>query len=545
MGSGMKKKLAAVLMFMSLCGALGCSESDEDKDCQGNVRKCVDGVVFRCSSGHWKEMKQSCDLQAKTCIGGLRKCSGDVLMACKRGVWETDENCGESGKACDPDSVSCIPCSGDEKACFGNTIKQCREGAWEVLEKCEGDTPVCRSDTVQCQACEDGKYSCLGKALRKCEAGEWQMLKTCDEGVCDLETLSCRICKDGQKQCSGDVLQTCKSGEWADSEDCGTKGLQCDPVQLSCRDLTCDPGSRKCEKYKDSAFSYTCPDGFWQKERQCRFGTCAHNGKQCSDALCEIGERRCKKNDAGEDVLEECDGYDFQPIEVCDIKCSSYSTVPVPYCAECKFHSSICKDGAVSWCNLVDVWEKVKDCASGSCQDDTRCPEDECQYLDTKCVANGNGGRQYHCAPVDGVMKWKEGISCGGGCFSDGKNCQNCPPGERRCWDDRVVECRDNDWREVKTCDPGLCQNGACRVCSEGDWKCDIRTATAMVCENNNWKRTKCASGYCEDEYACLDATCALQDTLKCIGDTELRCSIDHKWVFKRRCVCVNGSCMD
>ena len=533
--SDMKRIVFIGMACVSLFGT-GCSESEEmGKICNQNAKKCVDGVVFRCAGGSWSETKQKCDLEAKTCVGGLLKCSGDKLQTCKQGKWVTSEDCEESGASCNPESVSCIACSGNETGCFARKVKRCVNGVWEVVETCSGETPYCNSETASCQACEEGEVACASKDLRKCEHGEWQILQTCEDGICDQELGACRLCNDGEKQCDGNVLQVCKSGKWEEVENCAEKSLQCDAGHLDCRDMSCETGAMKCEKDGDKAYFYTCPEGLWVKQKNCRFGTCANNKRQCSEATCEIGDTKCDGNE-----LLECDGYAYVRKETCDIKCTSSASEPHPYCAECIFRTSMCKDGALYWCNASDVWEKKKDCVSGSCLDSTKCPEDSCHYLDQKC----ENSKQSACVLENDVATWTTGVVCGLGCYDD-KVCAECPSGEKKCWDDRVVECRNNEWHEVKTCGAGLCVNGVCRICSEGDWKCDIATATGMVCKNNQWVRNKCSSGYCEDAYACLDIECALQDSLHCVENTELRCSIDHKWVYKRRCTCVNGSCID
>ena len=544
----MRRVIAVVVCVWAVC-VWGCTDNTEQGEtaCVINVKKCVDGIVFRCDGGSWKETKQSCNLNGKVCIGGMRKCNGDKLMTCSKGSWAVAENCEETSKLCDEESLMCIGCSGDEVACDGEVLKQCRDGVWESTETCSGDTPFCNPDAARCQACKEGKVGCASKKLRKCEDGEWHILKTCDEGECDVETMSCRVCTEKEKRCNDGVLQTCQAGVWKDTKDCSAAQLHCDDVRYECRDLTCEPGAMKCEKYGDDAFFYTCSEaGVWQKHTKCRFGNCAKGKPQCAEAKCEIGERKCQKNDTENDVLLECDGYDFAPKEECEIMCRDGSSKK-PYCAECKFHTSTCMNGAVYWCNSEDIWEKVKDCASGACEDATKCSEDECRYLDEQCRMSGSNARKYNCVHEDGEIHWKGGIYCGQECHSDGIQCLVCHEGETKCWEDRVAKCIDNDWHEVEKCTAtGVCRNGKCLLCYEDDVKCNIWSGSYSICTNNKWiSKGKCESGYCYDEYACLEADCGRQGRTHCINNTELQCSSDSTWKVKRKCSCLEGVCLD
>ena len=236
----------------------------ENKRCDAETQKCVDGCVDECLSG-----------EMKCTNGGMKTCGQYDNDACTE--WSASEPCG-TGKKCSDDEKSCVNACGDackpgEMKCDGETLKQCKLDddacpTWSTIETCSEGT-VCNATRGSCSEpcgdnCNPGTYTCDEATLKVCEIDDdecpsWNVAKTCDEGTqCDAAAGQCteacgEKCNAGVYKCDGSALKQCKTNDngctsWEVITTCNTNQT-CSSEQGKC--LTnctnaCTPGEVKC-----------------------------------------------------------------------------------------------------------------------------------------------------------------------------------------------------------------------------------------------------------------------------------------------------------
>ena len=114
--------------------------------------------------------------------------------------------------------------------------------------------------------------------------------------------------------------------------------------------------------------------------------------------------------------------------------------------------------------------------------------------------SNGSNGQH-----PNGFYNYNGGI---GGTFARFEtSLGTCLSSSRRCWSPSVLQqCIDGKWGGLMFCIYGCNPSSLrCRICKEGERKCDEEDKNVLVCSHDSWKTQICESGCYRDE--CLSGS--------------------------------------
>jgi hypothetical protein len=370
---------------------------------------------------------------------------GLVMLHCGNGGPEcqTDADCLQkhgAGWICDSEAGECVLCTPDctgkccgPNGCGGTCPDDCPTGYTCNPASCDcetdpgectddqdcinvyGDNYTCNLTTNQCECNPDcagkccGPNGCGGDCPDACTPPS-----TCNQTTCECESPPCT----SDSQCA--TTECCKEGK-CEAEDCA--GLDCGPDRVCGRECgPCDTGETCVDGKCEAGGDVLCPEG-----QSCELVT-QDGMKACVIAPLTIptGTPVCSAADPS------CEGNRF---------CLQVSDTEF-YCVEI---CGSCPDGQE--CFTIGGGLRVCLTPEGQmpanpppCSDTVDCTGN------TICLINSSTGDYLGCAYL---------------CSNDYNPCTN---GERKCEGDVVMECQNNAWVEVETCDPDtqICEDGAC-----------------------------------------------------------------------------------
>ena len=266
---------------------------------------------------------------------------------------------------------------------------------------------------------------------------------------------------------------------------------------------------------------------------------------------------------------------------------------------QCSYGDYECEDGNSYWCGYSGndlLWQFFEECPNGCDYATGRCAADNGNNSGNN-AGNNNGGNNggnnngdnnggnnngdgnnqkpacnngdYRCSGSARLQcqndNWEFAENCENGCDASTGNCNAksegneenvnsgentdtviCSENEYECSGDQKMQCKNNDWTVVETCENG-CESGECQEaqpdnsCTDGTLKCSDDGANVMICEDNEWTEHEVCSISCNtSKNKCLE--CSNGD--KCNGDMLMTCS-DGEWTFKETCSlgCANDKC--
>lgn len=402
------------------------------------------------------------------CVAGEYRCNGERLERCRgdRSGYRLVDLCATPDQ-CNLNTDSCRPCVPGEVHCRGSVLEVCTDqSTWQVGEDCQ-TRALCeqarRAGGTTCPApvCAPGELRCEGATLLGCREGRdgWEVIDVCESAaLCQQGILAGRTpagceppaCQPGEHRCEGARLLRCNADStgWDERADCVDPGA-CSASTASCG--PCPPGSYECS----GAELRRCTDtGTFESARQCDApALCDAANATCLPAQCDSpGEVRCRP-DLGVYALEECTADRTWKL--------------VRYCA------------AEVLCNA-----EARRCEPAACVPGTlRCRNQERE----RCSADGTEWiSQEVCAP-------------GSVCDPEAGCVEGCTPGETRCNNVYLEECRDGTWTRLERCaTSGLCdaEGRQCLApeCGEalGTAKCEGGLLYQCRADRNGWETVTC-----------------------------------------------------
>lgn len=374
------------------------------------------------------------------------------------GACQSDKDCKELGKVCDPLTKVCVACLTDAEcapsqhcvaySCQGYTGCANSLGCKAAKGPDGKDQPICDQGIGECSACLSAA-DC--PASHDCKAKQCIPFKSCQNStdcskdeVCNKSINRCVQCL-GDNDCSANQL--CEAGQCnsfipcSSDKQCTDKGLLCDQTKGKCA---------QCLQNSDCPAIYNCQGVGVAKSGKCVLDICAQGQGACAT------NQKVTCNQVG-------DGYGSpQP-------CPGQSTCVAPGGKpECKVW--VCTPGA-------------------SCQGEkaVECSADGLEVLkSTDCTASAQK------------------------CFGGACKTQICSPGQSFC-DANAVKLCDSDGLSgsvQKTCSSSeFCDTGACKsqICAPNQPACDGNSASqcnpngsGYLSGGSECGKDKCIAGQCK-----------------------------------------------
>jgi hypothetical protein len=380
---------------------------------------------------------------------------------------QSDKDCKDLGKVCDPLTKVCVACLTDA---------ECAPNQHCVAYACQGYTPC-----VNSLACKGAKGP-DGKEQPICD-------QTIGECSACLSAADCPASHDcTAKQCI--VYTTCKN-----STDCS-------------KDEVCDKAANRCVQClgdNDCTTNQLCENG------KCNAYIPCTSDKQCTDKglLCNQSIGKCAQ------CLQNTDCpaiYNCQPAGV-----AQTGVCVIDICAP---GQGACSNNAKVTCNSVgDGYGSPQ-----SCPNQTTCVapggKPECKAWACAPGANCQGDKAVECSS-DGfeVVKTTDCAASGQKCFAGACKAQICSPGQAFCDGQVAKQCdaAGGSSSTVKTC--GLsefCDGGTCKpqICLPNQPVCDANSAKTCNSVGSGYTDSgkdcgptaKCISGDCKAKL-CTPAT--------------------------------------
>ncbi|MEM4245432.1 MAG: hypothetical protein QXR60_04490, partial [Candidatus Nanoarchaeia archaeon] len=388
-------------------GTLNCGTCSSGYVCN-STGQCVSGTCSPtevCTDGLDNDCDGLIDCKDSDCSGlNACICTSPVAEVCNNGK---DDDC--------DGLIDCV----DSDCSSNNACQSCNPQCSKVI--CKPRTEICNNgldddcdNTIDCvdSDCSTNLFCCVGDQCG-CPNG----MTLCSDGVCrascsvDPPCNNNGVCDSGESCTCADCFSkqdSCKPGNICDAN---TKHCECQIGLLPCSDGSCkdhcgacgdnviDPGE-SCDGSQWGSIE-NCKDlGFSGGTLSCTLN-CNFNTSNCIDSVGFCG-------DGVRNVGEECDGFDWGPIDSCSDL--GFSGGVLDCSSNCKFDTSGCYD--VPGCDSDD------DCPSGAvCGGDGKCgcPDGTDLCADGSCSSSCSfkgcvgspdnicsSGESCHCADCEG-----------------------------------------------------------------------------------------------------------------------------------------------
>ncbi len=529
------------------------------------------------------------------CAAGEMRCEGAALQRCAEDgtSFVTVQTC-RSAALCDARSASCgaATCLADEMTCRGSELHVCNAERtdFELFDTCESPAH-CSATTRRCleTPCAAGDLRCNRSAdsaavLERCGEGDWGALDVCaTRQLCDetlsnsagaltinsdgqievafeeTEVSSCLLaaCRPGELRCEGASLVRCSEGQthFELVEQCASASLCEQSVASgaeSCPEAECQAGEFRCSL--DGALEVCGDDrtGYRLVQQCIGAAFCDAADGTCNDAPCPPGAQscngpqpqRCREDQTGFDPI----GEPCVTSALCnDDGESAFCEEPTCRRGELSGDEYACDGALLSRCNEnLTGYDAVETCAAPElCDASAReCRAPLCELGEHRC----EGALLQLCNA--GRTGFDTAENCGDASQCDaalGACSDPCEPGSSRCTPQgRIEECRDRltGWQEVADClTPQLCDaEEGCTppLCAEGATRCRPEGASAVLerCPRGRERFDEVAT--CQPDELC-DAVANQCDeceagSVRCDGDTLVRCSADGQSETRQRC---------
>lgn len=445
-----------------------------DEDCAEGER-CLDEVcveVEDCDSDDDCDDGEVCSEGAclpQICEPGATRCEENAVATCDEdGLAETVDACdegtvcllGDAGASCvtqicEPDSVQCADAL---------TISTCDETGTLLSEEACDDGFVCTDGVCEEMACEPFDIGCLDNGTAfACDAnGRIEALPCGENQYCQDAQCFDRVCEPDTISCDGGTLVSCDElgaeetrTVCNETPDCLDNEFGCSCTENACRQLVCEPGSRRCI----ANTSQVCADDglSWSLPEDCGDGLCVEG--TCLDVVCEPGSGLCDGeilsvcNENGtEETVTNCADQG----QLCDAE--RFACVD----RACEPDARVCNGNSVFGCNdRGDGFEPIEEC-----QDGERCRGGQCQDTCEPGARRCNGNTLYTCLD-DGVNEESEDCGDAAICLVDRCVPQVCEPGAGGCRGSLVTVCNENgtafEPTDTDCADDGMaCDAGEC-----------------------------------------------------------------------------------
>ncbi|GFY44809.1 tenascin-X [Trichonephila inaurata madagascariensis] len=459
------------------------NENNKNCRCHEGYKPFKDTQCVECNCGE----NGDCDLNEKgqkvcRCHDGFAVKTKNKNTTCVE-TCESDDDCENSGKCKDKNSVKFCECVSGTTGDKCESITECVTGTYRLCEESGGECTL-KDSIVEC-ACEPKKLD--------------QTLKMCREKCGENKDCS------NEAECKDNLCQ-CKKGTSGD--DCSTidncKQLNCEGINAECiYNKTIGNGTCKCN---DGNFLYVnnkCVEKCKTKE------DCTH-GAACEAELC-----RCLPGTSG-DKCEKNDGC-------AELNCEDIK-------GKCVY--DIKEKKATCECTDKEYVYKDKKCIAKWCLENCKNDVSICSYLKGTGVCLCKDIKKYYDYATDTckVAKKEEKKctnDCGplGWCFKKDKDTEEC-----RCDPKFAVAVK------------GKCELNAKSICAtkllleDDPYKCKCN-GTFKYAQNG----ITCEKRTCSDEYAlndCKSRGASCEDVWK-VKEVGYKCTCPEGYVMD------NGKCLD
>ena len=517
-----------------------CGDGACEPDLEENCDSCADDCTCEAPAVCFDEVCCTPDCLARQCgddgcggvcgeCGAEEVCSVDAT--CAPMPCDSDLDCAEFGKVCDPLSRTCVACLTATDCGEGDYI--CEGKSCVEITPCgsslDCDNQVCDEVAGFCVDCLDDA-DCEGDAI--CQYKYCIPITPCDSSldctgqVCNKDKGYCVDCLENadcgvNAECTG--MDVCVSYTPCDSD------LDCTP-----HGMLCDKGLGRCVDCLDNV---DCPDVYHCRNRDCVLDVCVPGKGSCDGSVAVV-------------CLDDGSGYGNP------VTCGAEQYCDDGVCSDwlCSPDSVYCEGNIVKTCDAKgSSFVSEVDCSEAAvCVDDV-CVAKVCEPSELTCT---NDFEYKQCNLLGTV--WNTPVTCQEDHFCEDGLChqQICKPETTYCASDTLVE----------TCNAkgnGSISNVMCvqnTTCLEGECVPVICTPTTKTCiggkigtcnaTGSDYIMTACGGEqYCK-EGACYDWVCE-PDTLLCDANIASLCNADgSEIVHTTDCTesaqhCVVGFCKD
>ncbi len=240
--------------------------------CMALDHRCNGNVYERCNAlGTAWMADQDCNPAGQMCqTTGRQQC---VPQPCTRGTdpefrctpsgisqicanqYETYVDCNAAGATCNSETGQCettASCTDNAQRCQDNRKEVCTGNAWRVVDNCSFTSQTCEvvGGEADCQgapSCIEGERRCSRTSVEECVGGAYVVQTDCAAQNQECEDAMCVTpgCITGTITCADEVATICKGGmEFMD--DCGSRGLICDPLGPPFCASSCTNNTSRC-----------------------------------------------------------------------------------------------------------------------------------------------------------------------------------------------------------------------------------------------------------------------------------------------------------
>ena len=539
-----------------------------DGVCTDECEKGTVNINGQCKTCLTGELCSKCDVDLITCnacIGDYVLQDGECNHECKDGYYNQDGICKPCINHCYrcSNSKQCDECSNGWVLFDDKCVDICPDGYIKGDKKCIPCPAGCNicTNADTCTSCEEGKKLEENRCVNQCSIGYYESstieCKPCDENCVNCQgTKNCQACANGYTVLNGECVSKCPSNM-----------LSVNGVCKSCTDKckVCGENIDTCSECEENFYLNEgkcinpCPEGFSNRDGRCE--SCPEFCKLCSfNFRKEDVELFIQLSGNGEgNSLSGCDecenGYSYHNetkscVEKCPLGYSSFNgkckACTGNNCKACDVDTAICSECPINFYLYQGIC--VEECPKGTYISDKLCLP--CA-IDCESCKDGeicstchegtylNDGRCTNECDKNEVVVNGECIPC------KSEHCSVCNPSQlnecKACEDNYylldnkcVSDCGENYFNDVNSRNCLPCNNGACKLCENGDI---CNTCYEGYVNQNGVCKEKCDEKYVENNGECIkcsDENCLICNNVKL--DTCKKCNLPYK-LFEDKCV--------
>ncbi len=438
---------------------------------------------------------------------------------------QSDKDCKDAGKVCDPLTKVCVACLTDAEcapsqhcvglSCQGYTSCTNSLGCKAAKGPDGKDQPICDQAIGECSACLTAA-DC--PASHDCKGKQCIPFKTCQNStecakdeVCDKLSSRCVQCL-GDNDCAANQL--CEQGKCnafmpcSSDKQCTDKGFLCDQAKGKCA---------QCLANSDCPGIYNCQNVGVAKTGLCVLDVCAQGQGACSN------NAKVTCNSVG-------DGYGSPESCPSQTTCVAPGGKPVCKAWACTPGASCLGDKAVECSSDGLEVVKTTDCAASA----QKCLSGQCKSLVCEPAAQYCDGNTVKQCAIDGlsgsVVK-----PCAAAEYCQSGQCKPmvCNPGQPACDGNKATQCNDTGSGYAGSAVDCTAKGQVCSAGGCADLKCNPQTP--LYCEGNLVKQCDatgmvstplqtCGGGQYCDKGVCQAQVC-VPNQLGCNGSVKATCN--------------------